>query len=151
MNCNLVLTNQVPWPKSGGNPVLVLTTQSGGRCMTFGSRSVFLRLMRVFLLEMDLLLPYEYTSHCTEPLSNRVGQDHHWISFCPWAIAVPSVDRLSSVQDDFTQACPDTGMCILQFLRLSSRRARVSQLGTNLPSSLYDLLIAANFVQFFTF
>ena len=65
--------------------------------MTFGSRSVFLRLMRVFLLEMDLLLPYEYTSHCTEPLSNRVGQDHHWISFCPWAITVPSVDRLSKM------------------------------------------------------
>ena len=54
--------------------------------------------MRVFLLEMDLLLPYEYTSHCTEPLSNRVGQDHHWISFCPWAITVPSVDRLSKMR-----------------------------------------------------
>ena len=47
---------------------------------------------------MNLLLPYEYTSHCTEPLSNRVGQDHHWISFCPWAITVPSVDRLSKMR-----------------------------------------------------
>ena len=46
---------------------------------------------------MNLLLPYEYTAHCTEPLSNQVGQDHHWISFCPWAITVPSVDRLSEM------------------------------------------------------
>ena len=103
--------------------------------MTFGARSVFLQLMRIFLLEMNLLLHYKYTAHCTGPLSNRVGQDlllpqGHNRSFC-W----------STLQDDFTPACLDTEMCILQFLHtLFSRRARVPQWGTASPSSLDDLI-----------
>ena len=100
---------------------------------------------------MNLLLHYEYTAHCTEPLSNQVGQDHHWISFCPWAITVPSVDRLSKMTS--LKLAQIQGCASYSFYTCSL--AEREYLSEDLPHQLFRwphyLMITANFVQFFSF